>query len=161
MKGKYGLKAVLHLARLPEGELAMSSEIAAANSISKKFLDAILRELRVAGLVLARKGRTGGYRLARDAKAISVGQVVRVLDGPIASIQCASRSGYQPCHDCADARTCAVRLAMLEVQAISPTIAAVMDGRSIADLSIASDAPSSGAMHARQTAYLLPTQPNL
>ena len=68
MKGKYGLKAVLHLARLPEGELAMSSEIAAANSISKKFLDAILRELRVAGLVVTRKGRAGGYRLRRDAR---------------------------------------------------------------------------------------------
>ena len=145
MKGKYGLKAVLHLARLPEGELAMSSEIAAANSISKKFLDTILRELRVAGLVVTRKGRAGGYRLARGAEKISIGQVIRVLDGPIASIQCASRSGYQPCHDCADAPLCAVRIAMLEVR---DAIAAVMDRRTVADLVIATDPRSGAASHA-------------
>jgi Rrf2 family protein len=131
MKGKYGLKAVMHLARLPDGALALSSEIAAANTISKKFLDAILNDLRTAGLVAARKGRGGGYRLARPAGRISVGDVLRVLDGPVAPIQCASRSAYQPCADCPDERSCAVRLTMIEVR---DAIAAVLDARSIAEL---------------------------
>ena len=131
MKGKYGLKAVLHLARQPEGALALSADIAAANTISKKFLDAILHELRTAGLVAARKGRGGGYRLARPAERITVGEVLRVLDGPVAPIQCASRSAYQPCHDCPDEAVCAVRLTMIEVR---DAIAAVLNSRSIAEV---------------------------
>ena len=137
MKGKYGLKAMLHLARLPEGEMALSTEIAAAYSISKKFLDAILRDLRVSGLILTRKGRAGGYRLSRAAEQITVGEVLRVLDGPIAPIQCAYRSGYQPCHDCPDASVCAVRLTMIDVR---EAIASVIDRRSIADVVAATDA---------------------
>ena len=131
MKGKYGLKAVVHLARLPDGAMALSSEIAAANSISKKFLDAILGELRGAGIVTARKGRGGGYKLARAPETITAGDVLRVLDGPVAPIQCASRSAYQPCADCPDEMTCVVRLTMIEVR---DAIAAVLDSRSIAAL---------------------------
>lgn len=141
MKGKYGLKAMLHLARLPEDELALASEVAEANAISKKFLDAILRELRVAGLVATRKGRTGGYRLARPAARISVGEVLQVLDGPIASIQCAARGDYLPCHDCPDPRTCPVRMTMIDVR---DAIASVLDRRSIADVVAATDALDAG-----------------
>ena len=137
MKGKYGLKAMLHLARLPEGEMALSTEIAEAYSISKKFLDAILRDLRVSGLILTRKGRAGGYRLSRAAEQITVGEVLRVLDGPIAPIQCAYRSGYQACHDCPDASVCPVRLTMIDVR---EAIASVIDRRSIAEVVAAADA---------------------
>jgi Rrf2 family protein len=122
---------MLHLARLPDGSLALSAEIAAANAISKKFLDAILNELRTAGLVAARKGRGGGYKLARAADTITAGDVLRVLDGPVAPIQCASRSAYQPCADCPDEAACIVRLTMIEVR---DAIAAVLDARSIAEL---------------------------
>lgn len=131
MKGKYGLKAALYLARLPAADLALSAEIAAANVISKKFLDSILNELRVAGLVSTRKGRGGGYRLARPADQITVGEVLRVLDGPLAPIQCASRSSYQRCADCPDEDVCAVRLTMLDVR---NAIASVLDSRSLADV---------------------------
>ncbi len=131
MRGKYGLKAMLHLARLPGGERALSAEIALANVISKKFLDAILQDLRMAGLVVARKGRGGGYSLARDAGRITVGEVVRVLDGPVAPIACASRSAYQPCEDCPDVALCAVRLTMVDLR---DAIAEVLDSRSIADM---------------------------
>jgi Rrf2 family protein len=144
MKGKYGLKAMVHLARLPEGALALSADIAAANTISKKFLDAILHDLRMAGLVAARKGRGGGYRLARPAERITVGEVLRVLDGPIAPIQCASRSAYRPCDDCPDERSCAVRLTMIDVR---DAIAAVLDSRSIAELA-ALTAPEPGTRRA-------------
>ena len=95
-KGKYGLKALGHLSTLKEGDLAMVGDIATTNNIPKKFLDAILSELRNAGFVYSRKGKYGGYYLARPADEIMIGHVVRVLDGPLAPIPCASKTRYQP-----------------------------------------------------------------
>ena len=127
-KGKYGLKALVHLSGLPAGQLAFVNDIAVANNIPKKFLDAILGELRNAGFVQSRKGKEGGYRLARPASEIKIGHVVRVLDGPLAPIPCASRTQYQRCEDC-DEATCQVRHMMLEVR---QAIAEVLDNRSLA-----------------------------
>ena len=101
-KGKYGLKAMVHLAGLPPAEVAQVGEIAEANDIPKKFLDQIFSELRKAGLVHSKKGKAGGYALAKSAESISVGQIVRVLDGPLAPIQCSSVTAYRPCGDCGD-----------------------------------------------------------
>jgi Rrf2 family protein len=145
-KGKYGLKALVHLARMPFGELAFVNEIATANNIPKKFLDAILGELRNAGFVQSRKGKDGGYRLARPATDIKVGHVIRVLDGPLAPIACASRTQYQPCDDC-DEATCQVRHMMLEVR---QAIAEVLDNRSLAQMRDAAndDLPAALQIHA-------------
>ena len=129
-KGKYGLKAMVHLAGLPPGQLALVNDIAQANRLPKKFLDAILGELRNAGLVVSRKGKGGGYRLARPPAEIMVGSIVRVLDGPLAPIPCASRTRYRPCEDC-DIATCQVRHMMLDVR---EAIAAVLDARTLAEL---------------------------
>lgn len=96
-KGKYGLKALAHLATFEPGETTQAAEIAEANNILKKFLDAILGELRNAGMVYSRKGPGGGYMLARGAGDIKLGQVIRAMDGPLAPIACASRTAYQPC----------------------------------------------------------------
>ncbi|WP_106753565.1 RrF2 family transcriptional regulator [Pannonibacter carbonis] len=131
MKGKYGLKAMCHLAGLPAGSMAQSSEIADANAISKKFLDTILGDLRHAGFVHARKGRGGGYCLTRPAEDIMVGHVLRVLDGPLAPIHCASRTAYHRCSDCPDENACSVRLTMLEVR---EAIASVLDTKSVAEM---------------------------
>jgi Rrf2 family protein len=130
-KGKYGLKAMVHLARLPEGVTAQSAEIAAREHISKKFLDAILLDLKNAGFVRSKKGPGGGYSLARPAGEIVVGAIVRALDGPLAPIACASRTAYQPCDDCDDLSACAVRLTML---AVRDAMASVLDGLSLADM---------------------------
>jgi Rrf2 family protein len=73
-KGKYGLKAMVHLAGLEPGAIAQVTEIAETNSISKKFLDHILTELKHAGLVYSKKGRGGGYALTRPANEIRVGR---------------------------------------------------------------------------------------
>ncbi len=127
-KGKYGLKALVHLSKMPAGQLAFVGDIAVRNNIPKKFLDAILGELRNAGFVQSRKGKEGGYRLARPATDIKIGHVVRVLDGPLAPIACASRTRYQRCDDC-DEATCQVRHMMLEVR---QAIAEVLDNRSLA-----------------------------
>jgi len=127
-KGKYGLKALLHLARLAPGETAPGAEIAAANNLPKKFLDAILVELRNDGLVRSKKGPGGGFALARPAGQISIGQIVRLLDGPLAPIRCASRTAYEPCDDCVSVAKCGVRIAMLEVR---DAMAAVLDHTSL------------------------------
>lgn len=130
-KGKYGLKALVHLARLPDGGSAFGAEIAEANQIPKKFLEAILLELKNAGMVRSKKGPGGGYALAMRAEDISVGRIVRAIDGPLAPLRCASRTAYQPCDDCADIASCTVRLAMLEVR---DAMAEVLDKTSLADL---------------------------
>lgn len=123
-KGKYGLKALAHLAALPPGESAFVAEIAVRNNISKKFLDAILLELRNDGILRSKKGPGGGYSLSKPASEITIGQVVRVLDGPLAPIRCASRTAYEPCDDCEDHRACQVRRSMLLVR---EAIAGVLD----------------------------------
>lgn len=129
-KGKYGLKALVYLAQFEEHRLALVSDIAASNNIPKKFLDAILGELRNAGFVQSRKGKGGGYRLARRPEDIMVGSVVRVLDGPLAPIPCASRTRYRPCDDC-DVATCQVRHMMLVVR---NAIAEVLDVTTLAQM---------------------------
>lgn len=129
-KGKYGLKALIHLSHLPQGQLALVNDIATTNSIPKKFLDAILGELRNAGFVQSRKGKDGGYRLARHPDEIWIGDVVRVLDGPLAPISCASATRYERCHDC-DEASCQVRRMMMDVRR---AIAEILDHRSLAQM---------------------------
>jgi Rrf2 family protein len=130
-KGKYGLKALVHLSSLPKGDSAQSFDIAEANSIPKKFLDAILGDLRNAGIVRSKKGPGGGYMLARPPGDIKVGYVIRTLDGPLAPIACASRTAYQPCQDCHDVKACAVRLIMVKVR---DAMADILDRQTMADL---------------------------
>ena len=135
-KGKYGLKALVYLAHIREGELALVSDIATENSIPKKFLDAILIQLRNAGFVQSRKGKGGGYRLTRRPEEIKVGSVVRVLDGPLAPIPCASYTRYEACDDC-DVETCQVRHMMLNVR---NAIAEVLDSTTLAQMRDADEA---------------------
>lgn len=123
-KGKYGLKALIALARLPEGKTAFSAEIAADNQIPKKFLDSILLELRNAGIIRSRKGPGGGYALLLPASEVRVGHAIRVLDGPLAPIRCASRTAYEGCSDCRNPSTCLIRRSMTEVR---DAIAAILD----------------------------------
>ena len=130
-KGKYGLKALAHLAGLKPGAMVQATDIAKDNNIPKKFLDTILGELRNVGIVHSKKGPGGGFMLARGASDIKVGQVVRTLDGPIAPIGCASRTAYHPCEDCNDVKRCAVRLAMIRVR---DAMSEVLDATTLADM---------------------------
>ncbi len=130
-KGKYGLKAMVHLAGLAPDELAQVADIAETNSISKKFLDHILTELRHAGLVYSKKGKGGGYALARAARDIPVGAIVRALDGPLAPLPCASVTAFRPCEDCGDLKTCPVRLIMIDAR---NAIANVLDRCTLAEM---------------------------
>jgi len=130
-KGKYGLKAMSHLAAMPAGQPALVADIAAANAIPKKFLDAILGELRTAGFVHSKKGRGGGYVLARAPDLIRVGEIVRALDGMLAPIGCASKVFYRRCDDCAPDRPCAVQIVMAQAR---DAIASVLDDCTLAQL---------------------------
>ncbi|EHS48844.1 transcriptional regulator, BadM/Rrf2 family [Rhizobium sp. PDO1-076] len=127
-KGKYGLKALVDLARLAPGETAFVTEIAVRNNIPKKFLDTILLELRNTGILRSKKGPNGGYSLSKPATEIKIGQVIRALDGPLAPIRCASRTAFEACEDCADPETCQVRLSMTEVR---DAIATILDTMSL------------------------------
>ncbi len=129
-KSKYGLKALVYLSMLEEGEVAMVSDIAAARKIPSKFLEAILVELRNAGYIASQKGRGGGHRLARPAGEIHLGSIIRVLDGSLAPIPCASRNQYRPCDDC-NVDLCEVRRVMVDVR---QAICDVLDRQTVADL---------------------------
>jgi Rrf2 family protein len=130
-KGKYSLKALAHLAALDTQAMTQAIDIAEASGIPKKFLDAILGELRNAGIVQSQKGPGGGYRLARVPSEIRIGHVIRTIDGPLAPIACASRTAYQPCRDCSDVRACGVRLMMTKVR---DAISDVLDRVTLADM---------------------------
>ena len=130
-RGKYGLKALIHLAENQGAGGISGAAIAEAQQIPKKFLDTILLELKNKGLVHSKKGKGGGYSLARPVDKISVGHVIRILDGPLAAIACASQTAYRPCSDCADERTCQVRRLMAEVR---DATAEILDNTTLATL---------------------------
>lgn len=115
-KAKYALKAMLALTESPGGELLQAADIANTQNIPKKFLDLILQDLRNQGLVHSHRGKKGGYVLGKPADKITIGQIVRAIDGPLAPIACASVTAYQPCEDCTDEKRCMVRWMMRDVR---------------------------------------------
>jgi Rrf2 family protein len=129
-KTKYALKALCRLARRPEGQLMLVAEIAEREQAPRKFLELILLDLKRHGLVYSQRGKNGGYALAKHPSAITVGEVIRLLDGPLAPIPCASLSGYRRCLDCVDENACPVRLVMRQVR---DAMAKIVDLTTIAD----------------------------
>jgi Rrf2 family protein len=107
------------------------SDIAAGDRMPRKFLELILLELKNHGLLQSKKGKGGGYFLGKPPGMITVGQVVRIIDGPIAPLPCVSRTAYMKCDECADERTCAIRLVMKDVREAT---AAILDSVSLSDM---------------------------
>jgi Rrf2 family protein len=131
MKAKYALKALACLANAPEGEPLLIADIAESEGIPKKFLEAILAELKQHGVLRSRKGRGGGYFLARPAEQITVASVLRVIDGPIAPVPCLSRTAYRRCDGCRDEATCSVRIVLKDAHSASVD---VLEHTTIADM---------------------------
>ena len=129
-KAKYALRALLMLAEQPEADIVMIADIAERENVPRKFLEAILVDLRKRGLLDSRRGKYGGYRLAKPAAAISFGEIIRIVDGPLAPLPCASKTGFRPCDDCTDANSCSVRWLMLQVR---DATADILDNCSLAD----------------------------
>ena len=130
-KSKYGLKALLVLAQHGASSPVLISELADREAIPKKFLEAILLELKRRGVVESKKGKGGGYFLRRRPAEITFGEVIRVLDGPLAAVPCVSQMAYMKCIECVDEQTCGVRLAMKEVR---DATADILDNTTLADV---------------------------
>ena len=130
-KSKYAIKALIALAEHGREEPVRIADLARDQQIPPKFLELILLELRNQGVLRSRKGKGGGYLLARDPGAIYLGQVVRMFDGPLAPVPCASQTAYVPCSDCRNEAVCGVHLAMKEVR---DATARILDGTSLAQL---------------------------
>lgn len=116
-KAKYALKALMTLAdeAAGEGEALTIEEVARRSTAPKRFLEHILLELRNAGYIGARRGRSGGYVLIKTPSQVPLGELLRQIDGPIAPLPCLSRRAYQRCDDCADEKTCQLRRVFAEV----------------------------------------------
>jgi len=129
-RAKYALRALLALAGSAAGEPLMIGEISRRQAIPKKFLEQILLELKRAGIVDSRRGRLGGYVLARPPERITFGEVLRLIDGPLALLPCLSKIAYKRCVDCSDETTCELRHVFARV---ADTTRAVLDSTSLAD----------------------------
>ncbi len=129
-KTQYGLKALAYLAQNEKNGPVLIAQIAEEKSIPIKFLESILLDLRKAGLLDSKKGKGGGYFFAIQPKKIKVATVIRLLDGPIALVPCASLNFYKRCADC-DEKTCGLNHLMKEVR---DATLSVLDNKSVADL---------------------------
>jgi Rrf2 family protein len=127
-RARYALHAMVFLAR--KNAPATVAEIAEAETIPRKFLEAILSELRTRGLVIGKRGPSGGYHLAKPATAISFADVLRCIDGPLALAPCASLTAYRQCSDCRSVETCRIRPILL---AVRDTTALLLEGMSLAE----------------------------
>lgn len=130
MKAKYAIRALMVMAK-NEKKMLSSKSIAKEADVPQKFLDTILQELRHQGLVDSKRGIFGGYFLIKQAAKIMVGDVIRIMDGPLAPIRCASVTAYERCEDCVDETTCQIRKVMIDVR---NSIAGVLDKKSIKEM---------------------------
>src|SRR5687767_4183925 len=114
-KCKYAIHALVHMAREPQ-EKFLIKEISEACNIPKKFLEAILLDLKRAGILGSKQGKGGGYFLRRNTDEVNLAEVVRLFDGAIAAVPCATFKFYEQCDECDDEETCAVRHAFLDIR---------------------------------------------
>jgi Rrf2 family protein len=130
-KAKYGLIALIQLANNRDKGPVLISDMSRTGRIPKKFLELILLELKNHGLLQSKKGKGGGYFLARPAELIRVGHVIRLIDGPLAPIPCVSETEYERCSECVDEKKCRIRITMKQVR---DAIAGILDGMTLAEL---------------------------
>jgi Rrf2 family protein len=131
-KAKYALRALLRLAdNAAAGSWLQTGDVAEQEQVPRKFLEAIFVQLRDQGIIESRRGAQGGYRLARNPAAVSVADVIRILDGPLALTPCASRTRFHQCADCVDIRQCRLQALMREAR---DAVAGVLESCSLAEL---------------------------
>src|SRR6478736_8623444 len=116
-KTKYAINALVYLAKEDKGnEPIQISKIAESENIPRKFLEAILLDLRNAGILSSRKGKTGGYYLQQTPAEINIADVMRLFDGPIALLPCVAYKYYERCEECRDEETCGIRSVFSDVR---------------------------------------------
>jgi Rrf2 family protein len=122
MKAKYGLRAMVRLAREYGGGPVLIADLAAKETLPRKFLEGILLELKQQGMLESKKGKGGGYLLRQRPEDISVGRVVRALDGALEPLPCVAAGPVSTCDDCRAPSTCSIRRLMQEVHLATSTI---------------------------------------
>jgi Rrf2 family protein len=130
-KTQYGMKAMVALGRRYREGPVMIGTLAREESIPVKFLEVILLDLKTRGLLSSKLGRKGGYQLSRPPSTITIGSIIRIMEGPLAPLPCASETAYQPCEECPDVESCGTRIIMRRVR---DAISDVLDRTSLADL---------------------------
>jgi Rrf2 family protein len=129
-RSEYGLRALVDLTRHRDGGPVPLAMLAQRNRLPPKFLEQILAQLKHAGIVRTMLGAHGGYTLSADPAEVSLGRVIRLLDGALAPLGCVSLRYYEPC-SCPDERSCALRETMIDVR---DAILAILDHETLADL---------------------------
>ena len=127
-RSRYALRALVHLASLPDGAAQTIADIAEAIGAPRKFLEAILLDLRRHNLLVSKRGRSGGYALSRSGDTISFADVIRALEGPLALTPCASRTAHGPCETCPDLKSCPLRPVLSDGR---DSVAHVLESRSL------------------------------
>ncbi len=147
-RGEYALRSLVALGVAWETgrDLVRLGELAGEEGIPQSFLQLILIDLREAGLVQSVRGKNGGFRLGKPAGEIIIGDVVRLIDGPLAPIRCVSLTAYEKC-SCPDEATCGLRQMMQDVRG---SISAILDRATLADIVATTVAHRKGQI--RQTA---------
>ncbi|WP_026463270.1 RrF2 family transcriptional regulator [Adhaeribacter aquaticus] len=130
-KAKYALKALLYLTKNRDKGLILISDIANEERIPRKFLEAILVDLKTQQVLQSTRGKNGGYTLAKDPSQVSVGNIIRMIDGPLAPIPCVSHLYYRKCDECVDEETCEIRLVMKKVR---DATASILDTTYLSDM---------------------------
>jgi len=130
-RAKYALLALVHLADRDSDRPVLIEDLSRAERIPKKYLERILLDMRKHGILRSRKGKGGGYLLNRDSSRIFLGEVLRIMDGPLAPVPCVSRTAYAPCEECAEESKCPIKRVMSEVR---EAIADILDATSLQDM---------------------------
>ncbi len=130
LKAQYALKAVIALARNGTDEVQLTADIAETQAIPKKFLEQILLDLKHNGVVVSRRGKAGGYMLRKSPDLITFGEILRIVEGPLAPLPCLSRTAYRRCDTCRDEASCEIRRVFAKVAEANR---AILDNTTIAD----------------------------
>jgi Rrf2 family protein len=130
-KTQYTLRALYSLARRYGQGPVLSATLSEEETIPQKFLEQILVGLKKEGLVDSKKGKGGGYTLADPPETITVGKVIRLVEGPLAPLPCASERAFRKCDECVDDRFCGTKLVMREVR---DAMAGILDGITLAEV---------------------------
>jgi Rrf2 family protein len=128
---QYGLKAMLALGRKYREGPVLIGTLAREEVIPVKFLEAILLDLKSRGLLESKMGRKGGYHLSRPPSAVTIGSIIRIIEGPLAPLPCASETAFRACEECQDVENCGTRIIMRRVR---DAISDVLDRTTLADL---------------------------
>jgi Rrf2 family protein len=128
-KTQYCLRALYALARDYGNGPTLISQLAAEEGIPKKFLEQILLALKATGIVESKKGKGGGYSLAQPPDSLTVGTIIRMIEGPLAPLPCASETRFRKCDECVDVETCGTRIVMRQVR---DAISNILDSTTLA-----------------------------